>query len=307
MNLYNFLLLSTTKYLNTLTSYHTLLAATPSSDEFNKADRYNIPLDEAVNLWTASVRANDNADQKSGMPFMDSKSKDYFVDDLFDMAVSRSDGIGMELLEIAGGRQDGFGITIISSVTEGGNAEKSGIIPGDSISAVKYRKLSTDINGVTEEVKFRECECRDFDTTIDALVNFPEDSVKTLYLDIKRIRRWPKIQVQVEYPPSQCAEGVSNIRNIELFAGENLKRALVNRGIVLDDPTNTKCDYCGSNACYVSILQGQSLLNPIGITEANILRRNPRCRLSCKTTVGYKMQEGVLGLRVNLSQWDKSQ
>ena len=29
---------------------------------------------------------------------------------------------------------------------------------------------------------------------------------------------------------------------------------------------------------------------------------NPKVRMSCKTTVGYDMQEGELGLKVNLSQ-----
>jgi hypothetical protein len=111
------------------------------------------------------------------------------------------------------------------------------------------------------------------------------------------------VQVQVEYPPSQCAEGVDNVKKIELFGGENLKSALLSRGIIMDDPGQPKCDFCGSNGCYVSISRGMPLLNPMGLTEEKLMKRNPRVRLSCKTTVGYNMQEGELGLRVNLGQW----
>ena len=296
------------------------LASAPADSDFEKprsvADNqtvnpnvYNIPLDEAADLWTASVQDTPNADRKAGVPYLDSKSKDYFVDDIPSIEVSRSGGMGLELLELAGGRDDGIGITIVSAVTKGGNAEKAGIIPGDSIASVSVYDTDTisssGASGLVQETKSRVqgCECRDFDNTIDALANFPGDDAESVYLDIKRMRRWPKVQVQVEYPPSQCAEGFDNVKQLEFFAGENLKRALQNRGIVLDDPGNPKCDYCGSNACYVSIFKGKTLLNPMGLTEEKLMKRNPDCRLSCKTTVGYNMQEGDLKLRVNLSQW----
>jgi len=278
------------------------------------ANVYNIPLEEAADLWTASVQESNNADRKAGVPYMDTKSKDHFVDDILSLEVSRNGGLGLELLELAGGRDDGIGVTIVSGVAKGGNAEKAGILPGDSISAVTVLETGSSGDsasssssglGLVEETNGRTCitECRDFDNTIDALVNFPGDNVDAVYLNVKRIRRWPKIQVQVEYPKSQCAEGFDPIRNLEFFAGENLKRALQNRGIVLDDSGNPKCDFCGSNACYVSILKGKTLLNPIGKTEEKLMELNQNCRLSCKTTVGYNMQEGDLKLRVNLSQW----
>jgi len=155
----------------------------------------------------------------------------------------------------------------------------------------------------TTEGRVCDCEARDFDGTLAALAEFPGEDAATVYLDVKRLRRWPKVAVRVEYPASQCAEGFDPVQELEFFAGENLKRALQNRGIVLDDPGNPKCDYCGSNACYVSIVSGQALLNPKGITEEKLMEQNPKCRLSCKTTVGYNMQEGDLSLKVNLSQW----
>lgn len=290
------------------------LASAPSDSDFeiplaandNKCvnpNVYNVDLDKAAELWTASVQESNNADRKAGVPYLNSKSKDYFVDDIASIKVSREGGLGMELLELAGGRDDGIGITIISGVTGGGNAEKAGILPGDSISAITIRESVR--SGLEEEnrSRVRDCECRDFDTTIDAIANFPGDDADVVYLNVKRLRRWPKVQVRVEYPPSQCAEGFDGIKDLEFFAGENLKIALQNRGIVLDDPANPRCDYCGSNACYVSIVKGKALLNPKGVTEEKLMERNPNCRLSCKTTVGYNMQEGDLKVRVNLSQW----
>jgi len=288
------------------------LASAPSdSDNRVNPDKFNVSLDQASKLWTASVQQEDNSKQPAGVPFLDSTSKDYYVDDLQSVEINRAGGLGMDLLELAGGREDGVGITIVESVNAGGNAEKAGIIAGDSISAVSVYETTTstpsDGIGVEEVTKRRVtgCECKDFDGTVDALVNFPADDNEKLFLDIKRIRRWPKIQVKVEYPPSQCAEGVDNVKRIELFAGENLKRALQNRGIILDDPGNVKCDYCGSNGCYVSISKGKSILSPIGRTEEKLFESNPTCRISCKTTVGYNMQEGDLSLRVNLLQWKK--
>mmetsp|Transcript_16376 Transcript_16376/g.30864 ORF Transcript_16376/g.30864 Transcript_16376/m.30864 type:complete len:344 (+) Transcript_16376:153-1184(+) len=300
-------------------SSRSALAAAPAGSDFEPpraltdrlaadANRYNIPLDEAADLWTCAVSESNNADRRAGVPYVDSKSKDYFVDDLESLEVSRSGGLGMELLELAGGRDDGIGITIVSGVIEGGNAERAGVLPGDSIARVTvYERDETgtsSFSGLAEETKSRtrDCEARDFDGTIDALAVFPGDDAAAVYLDVKRIRRWPKVAVTVEYPASQCAEGFDPVVQLELFAGENLQRALLNRGIALDDPGNPRCDFCGSNACYVSVGKGKSLLNPMGKTEEKLMERNPNVRLSCKATVGYNMQEGDLRLKVNLSQ-----
>lgn len=271
-------------------------------------NRYNVDLETAADLWTASVQEQRNAEREAGVPYMDSKSKDYFVDDVRQLEVSRDGGLGLELLELAGGRADGIGITVVSVVKEGGNAEKAGILPGDAISSVTVLEEASSMDSstaMTEETiqRTKNVECRDFDVTIDALANFPGEDAKFVILDMKRIRRWPKIKVTVEYSPSQCAPGVDNVKTLELFAGENLKRALQTRGIILDDPGNPKCDFCGSNACTMSVFKGKDLLNPKGMTEEKMMKFNPNCRISCKTVVGYNMQEGELGLRVNLSQW----
>jgi hypothetical protein len=245
---------------------------------------YNVDLETAVDLITCSVQQDKSLMRDAGIPFIDVKSKDYFVDDV-DLVVSRVGGMGLELLELAGGRDDGFGITVITKVS--GNALKAGVIPGDSIAAVTVRSSSsstmdqtTTTNTVVQEnTRVAGCECLDFDRTMDCLVNFPDDDDAQVILSVKRIRRWPKIKVTVEYPPIQVAEGVDNKIELELFAGENLRRALLNRGIVLEDPQSPKCDFCGTK-CTVSVTKGMKLLSPRGMTEAKIMAKNPTCRVS---------------------------
>lgn len=259
---------------------------------------YNVDAETAANLWTVSVSAENRLDREAGMPFLDSKSKDYYVDDVR-LVVSRDGGMGIELLELAGGRDDDYGLTIVSGVS--GNAEKAGIIAGDSIAAVEVTLKDGSDTRVQESREMFDCECKNFDTTIGLLGSFPPE-IESLTLNIKRIRRWPKIKVVVEYPPSQCADGVDNKETLELFAGENLKRALQTRGIIFEDRDAPKCDFCGGK-CTVSIDQGMQLMNPKGLTEEKLMSKNPKCRLSCKTIVGYNMQEGNVRLRINLNEW----
>jgi len=136
-----------------------LLASARAESDFD-ANRYNVPLDEAVDLWTASIQESNNADRMAGVPYVDSKSKEYFVDGIVSVEVPRDGGSGIELLELAGGRDDGIGITIVSSVTKGGNAENAGIIAGDSIASITvYEKQMSSSAGLVEETKSRVRDC----------------------------------------------------------------------------------------------------------------------------------------------------
>ena len=262
---------------------------------------YNVEAEKAAELWTVSVSAENRFDREAGVPFLDSKSKDYMVDTIR-MVVSRDGGMGIELLELAGGRDDDYGLTVVSGVS--GNAEKAGIIPGDSIMGVEINKVSLkdDSNIKVEESReMFDCECKNFDTTIGLLGSFPPE-IDSLVLNVKRLRRWPKVKVTVQYPPIQCADGADNEETLELFAGENLKRALQTRGIVFEDRDAAKCDFCAGK-CTVAIDMGMQLMNPMGLTEQKLMKLNPKCRLSCKTVVGYNLQEGNVKLRINLNEW----
>ncbi|KAI2513918.1 hypothetical protein MHU86_302 [Fragilaria crotonensis] len=261
---------------------------------------YNVPVETAAELWTVSVSPDTKAGREAGIPFLDSKSKDYFVDDVR-VVISRVGGMGLNLLELAGGRADTFGITIVSEVT--GNAVTAGVLPGDSIASIQIRTKTVEGTNVQETQETLDCECRDFDTTIGLLTSIPSE-INAVVLNLKRIRRWAKVQVVVEYPPSQCAQGVDNKVYLELFAGENLRRALQNRGIVMEDGTARKCDFCGGK-CTVKVDMGMPLLSPMSTTEDKIMKNNPKCRLSCKAVIGYGMQEGNMRLKVNLNAWNE--
>lgn len=277
--------------------------ASKKAGQIVDANVYNVPAEKAAELWTATVNAEPRGGRPAGMPYLDTKSKDFFVDDL-EVTISRDGGMGMNLIELAGGRDDGFGITIVESVS--GNAEEAGIIAGDSIASVRTQKsIITDGTKETATTEQYDCECRDFDETIGLLTSFSPET-KSLVLTIKRIRRVPKLNVVVEYPPSQCAEGADNTETLQLFAGENLRQALMTRGIIFEDRDAPKCDYCGGK-CMVRIDTGMQLLNPKSITEEKLMKNNPKCRISCKTIVGYGMTEGNIRLRVNLNEWKEDE
>ena len=180
------------------------------ADGIVDANTYNVNLEKAAELWTAQAQVEKSAIRAPGVPFLASKSKDYFVDDE-SFLVTRAGGLGLELLELAGGRSDGYGITIVENVVDGSNAAKAGILAGDSIAsvAVPPPDFTFDSDVIASDV--RDCEARDFDATLGVLSSF-EPEVEQLLVTVKRIRRWPKISLKLEYPPSQMAEGVDNVR-----------------------------------------------------------------------------------------------
>lgn len=57
--------------------------------------------------------------------------------------------------------------------------------------------------------------------------------------------------------------------------------------------------------CVVAVSKGEELLSPKAIQEAQILKKNPRWRMACKTVVGYGMKDGQLTIQVNPRQWEQ--
>lgn len=290
-------------------------------------NKYNvINLEEIALEWTAILMPASSL-QDEGV-YLQAKTKQSILADTVKVAFTRipNKSLGLQLLELAGGRDDGLGITVIEDVLEGGCAEGSGIIPGDSIIKVEVRKRSkndmkpTNLLEVldTEEVISIGTECLNYDKTVEAIVSLPPASndpniEETFILTLKRLRRKPKIQLKLQYPPKMNEPDIS----LELFAGENLRRALLVRGVKLNDPLSKRFDSGGSGdcgaegtcaTCAVSIVRGKELLNPPGSTEYQIFNKfNPRWRMSCKAIVGYGMNEGELVVRVNPKQWDDEQ
>ena len=269
-------------------------------------DKYNLPLEQAAEEWTANLVA-ESTTMAEGIYLGAQNPNTNFADTVKIPPIARipGQGLGMELLELAGGRDDGVGITIVSALVKGGTSEGSGVLPGDSI--VKIAVMKGD-----DEIASIDTECKNWDATVEAIGSLPvveEDGQQQLILTVKRLRRKPKVTVHFQYPPDQGEEDTT----IELFSGENLRRAMLVRGIKLNDPLATRFDSggtgdCGAEGtcatCAVAVMDGLDLLNQPGQTEQGIFKAHPRRRLACRAIVGHGMQEGSMTVRVNPRQWE---
>mmetsp|Transcript_4948 Transcript_4948/g.7298 ORF Transcript_4948/g.7298 Transcript_4948/m.7298 type:complete len:334 (+) Transcript_4948:148-1149(+) len=267
---------------------------------------YNIPYEEAIEQWTAEV-CPETVLRDEGI-YLGARDKKNIMAAIDHFLVNRtaapSGGLGLELLEIAGGREDGIGITIVAGLLPGGNAQTSGILPGDSIVSLEVMD--------PEKKKFFEpigTECLGYDKTVEAIIEQLPPNWELIKVTVKRLRRKPKVRVELQFPPSQG----DPVEFIELFAGENLRRAMLVRGVKLNDDLSKRFDNGGSGncgadgtcaTCVVSVLEGAHLLSPQGLQEQQMLQKNPRWRMACKAIVGYGQQEGTLKLIVNPRQWN---
>lgn len=295
------------------TQQHTTLCmmSPPSLVDLNQ---YNLALEDIAQEW-AAVITGETAMMNAGARLAAKSSKEIFVDTIQVKFPRQSGGLGLELLEIAGGREDGLGIVVVSGIVEGGSADNSGVQLGDSIAQVAVQTVvqNNDMEGLTEfqQESCVETECLGYDATVDAISSLPaamEDN-EVIVLTLKRLRRKPKVTVKLQYPPSQEESDTT----IELFSGENLRRAMLTRGVKLNDALSRRFDSggtgdCGGEAtcstCVVNVVQGGELLNPQAIQEEQMLKKNPKWRLGCKAIVGHGMQQGEMTIRVNPRQWD---
>lgn len=283
-------------------------------------NKYNLPLTQIINEWTAILQPKTSM-QEEGIFLQTKSTKQFFVDTLR-YKVKREGGLGLILTELAGGRDDGIGITIVEEVLDGGNAENCGIVPGDSIigltlnsnregeGATANNSSSSNKMVVQEESIRISTECLAYDPTITALTSLPPPSspLEEIIITVKRIRRQPTIQLKLQYPPDMQEPDAT----IELFAGENLRRALLTRGIKLNDPLAQRFDSgglgdCGADGtcatCVVGVVKGMELLSPMKQQEGQILKNKPKWRMACKTVVGHGMTEGEMTVQVSPRQW----
>ena len=302
-----------------------------NNEEYGKAgkpmvdmNKYNLDITTILNEWTAILTPK-SFQIEEGIYLNPKNTKTYFVDEL-KFRIKREGGLGIQLLEIAGGREDGIGITIVEEVIVGMNADGSGIIPGDSIIGLEVVQEHYDLSAIdcendgdnslvmqrNEEVTTIETECFGYDATVSALMSLPppKNKEETILLTIKRLRRKPKIKLNLKFPPVQKKADTT----IELFAGENLRRAMLAYGVKVNDELSTRFDTggsgdwnCGSKGacatCVVSVTRGMNLLNPIQNPEKQILANKPRWRMACRTIVGAGMQEGEINLHINPRRW----
>lgn len=263
---------------------------------------YNLSLEQATEEWTAS-RVVNSAVQKDGV-YLEPKSNRLVYCDVITCRVLRQpgQGLGIELLELAGGRDDGVGITVVSGLVEGSVSENSGLKPGDSITQMAV------VTGKMEmEQAVIDTECCNWDKTVELIGSLPPateegSSDEALLVTVKRLRRKPIVEVKVQQPESDSSQ------TLELFAGENLRRAMLNQGVKLNDKyakafnsgDRDAMGDCGSEGgcgmCTVAITEGAELLNNITDDEKNALDGSKRW--SCRSIVGHGMKEGKITVRL---------
>lgn len=280
-------------------------------------NRYNLPLDQIAQEWTANVVPQSSL-REEGIYLGAKSSKDIMVDTVKVSFRRRiGEGMGVELLELAGGRQDGLGITVVNGIVKGGAADGKDVMIGDSIVAVGVLQTERSTDGGTGgsmsdlQVSTNiDTECFSYDKMVEAIGSLPpaESDDEFIILTLKRLRRKPKVSIRLQYPPEQNEPDTT----LELFAGENLRRAMLTRGIKLNDKLSLRFDSggtgdCGADGtcatCVVGIVKGDELISPQGTQESQILKKNPRWRMACKAIVGYGLQEGEMTIRVNPRQW----
>lgn len=275
---------------------------------------YNIPLEKMEEQWVATVVPK-TLDDDGGVFLSSRDQREYFVDSVV-VKVKRpvNQSLGIMLQELAGGREDGLGITVVSGLVEGGYISKlnEDIQIGDSVAQVcLLRDAPKNEGGIGLQTQQEEyivtTECLGYDATLDAIRNLPEpiSNDEFLVLTLKRLRRKPKVKVNLIYPPDQKEKDCT----IELFAGENLRMGLLSRSVSLNDTLAKRFDgkeiggNCGGSGglcrtCAVSILRGGELLSPIKVAERQMLQDNPRWRLACRAYVGNGMKEGEISIQV---------
>ena len=325
--------------------YHNILSL------FISPQQYNLPPSELTNGWSAQIitkqasklmsKSSEIGNQEIlgkqtiDVQLVPKNDIEHYVD-TFKVNINISldtPGLGIELLEVEGGRDDGLGITIITGLVNGGNTDLSiqqSIDVGEDVERIMYGDSISKAELVikrqsTEDVTSIQTECLGYDSTVEALVdmlstlnnenNNNRDDIQeaSVILTIKRLRRRPIIKCQVQYPPWED----KSPEIINLQPGENLRLAMLQRGVALNDPLAQRYDgkstgsgNCGGSAmcrtCAVSVIRGAELLSEPKVNEKKIIQETnnvSRMRLSCKTFVGRGMKEGELVIQVNPRQW----
>lgn len=285
-------------------------------------EKYNIDddIDRIVSEWTANMVQSVTSSKAPTLQLGCQSDDVLYVDTIRVVFPRVSNGMGIQLQEIAGGREDGLGITVVVD-------KAAGMLPGDSIANVALlRKRKQNLRQQqqledTEEIMSVATECLGYDATVQAIQSLPplddDASEEVWQVTVKRIRRKPLVQVELKYPPSSTTKSKTKKEgtvSLQLFAGENLRQALLTRGVTVNDGLARRYDgkgvgsgNCGAGGlcrtCTIAVETGADLLNPPRVAEQTMFADAPRMRLACKAIVGYGMKEGTLRIRMFPNQW----
>ena len=268
------------------------------SAEADECVALDLPTGEALYAkWGVCVE--EQTSFKSGGLRFNTDDRFWDVETIGGVVLKRSPGLGIELLEIAN-NGEGVGIVVVDGCVEGTSAAASVLQPGDAIASVG-----------PPGGPFVSVEAATWDGTVGALGDVGGDTVE---LVVKRLVKRPVVEVLLKYPNDEEAD-----ETLTLFAGENLRQAMLTRKVKLNDPLARRFDNqqnggdCGADGtcctCAVAVLDGIDLLTPQKAQERQIMKtlQQPRFRLACKARVGVDLGPGDTGkltIRVNPRQHD---
>lgn len=253
-------------------------------------------LSELYAQWGICVETS-TAVKVGGLQFTPQDTRTYETETVEGIVLTRSPGLGVELLEVAN-NDEGVGIVVVDGTVEGSSAADSLLQKGDVLAFVG-----------APGGPFESTEAKTWDDTVDALGRVDGNQVE---LVVKRLVKRPVVDVTVKHPNGEQPDQV-----LRLFAGENLRRAMLTRRVALNDPLARRFDDndvggdCGSGGacctCAVAVMDGADMLTPAKTSERQIMKtlNQPRFRLACKTAVGAHLQNGETGkmtIRINPRQ-----
>ena len=183
---------------------------------------------------------------------------------------AESPGLGVLLEQFGTLDAENGGLTLVAGLVEGGNAAIAGVdlLPGDSI-----------VKAGTTRV-----ECLDYDATVDALMALPPAPAPA-GLMVKRLVKVPFVNIKVMFPRD---EGKADV-TFKMRRGASLRAELLRNRVEM--PTCCEDMNCLCN-CAVQVRKGAAVLEPPSTQEAQMIKKEPYWRLTCRACVARDAEDG---------------
>ena len=183
---------------------------------------------------------------------------------------AESPGLGVLLEQFGTLDAQNGGLTLVAGLVEGGNAANAGVdlLPGDSI-----------VKAGTTRV-----ECLDYDATVDALMALPPAPAPA-GLMVKRLVKVPFVNMRVMFPREENQKDVT----FKMRRGASLRAELLRNRVEM--PTCCEDMNCLCN-CAVQVRKGAAVLEPPSTQEAQMIKKEPYWRLTCRACVSRDAEDG---------------
>ena len=183
---------------------------------------------------------------------------------------AESPGLGVLLEQFGTLDAANGGLTLVAGLVEGGNAANAGVdlLPGDSIVKAGGTRV----------------ECLDYDATVDALMALPPAPAPA-GLMVKRLVKVPFVNIKVMFPRD---EGKADV-TFKMRRGASLRAELLRNRVEM--PTCCEDMNCLCN-CAVQVRKGAAVLEPPSTQEAQMIKKEPYWRLTCRACVARDAEDG---------------